>query len=66
MKAKYTLREDAVIHRIVMRLEKIDRIDINGRFDGRSIILNSDDAKDRKVMIMLNELDLIETIELVA
>ena len=63
MKAIYKLKQDCVINRIIMRLSAVEGLSCNDRFFDRTIVLDTNDSDDRKVMLFLNTLDLVEKID---
>ena len=63
MKATYILKKDCVINRIIMRLSAVEGLSCNDRFFDRTIVLDTNDSDDRKVMLFLNTLDLVEKID---
>jgi hypothetical protein len=63
MKVIYKLKQDTVIHRIIMRLSAVEGISCSDRFFDRSIAIDTDDSDDLKIITMLNTLDLVENID---
>lgn len=62
MKAIYKLKKDSVIHRIIMRLSAVEGVSCSDRFFDRTIVLDTDDSDDVKIITLLNTLNLVENI----
>jgi len=65
MKVRYTIKKDAVIRRIIMRLELVEGISCSHRFFDRTIVLDTDDNDDVKIILLINTLDLVEKIDMI-
>lgn len=60
MKVKYKFHEDVSINRMIMRLERVDNINMNGKITDKIITLdlgNNDDIRIATMIVALNLAD---------
>lgn len=63
MKATYHLTDNARLHTIIMRLEKIEEIPCEHRFVDRKIELDTEDYQDMKIIMFLNTVNAVKFID---